>query len=677
MKSDNDVDLPVATQREAGRLLRGMWRTRWPLFLLDSVIGAVFFLVGMVPGLIAKAFFDALSNWPDLGAGWTGPALVLALLVVKFAHGWIGIAYQYSDATLRTATTRLVQVNVVERILQLPAARALAVSVGDAVNRLNTDVREGVWALTKYRSGLPSLTSSVTFTVVGLMVMATIDLRITLLSLIPSLTVVVASYLTGNRARRYGAAARASAGDVAGLMTEALTNVQAIRLAGGERAVQQRLIDLNSRRRTATVRDETFSVAMASMGGAVLAIGTGLILLTAVEPMQQGSFSVGDLALFMYLLTEVGIGVKVTGAFLNTWKQAQMHLDRVNQLQPGRPMADLARGMASMPVRPVAPMPVPRTVPRRAADAGRFTELTVTNLRCTHTDGSAALTDVSFRLPRGSITVVTGRVGAGKTTLLRCLLGMVPRTAGSLRWNGTPIDDPATFLAPPRAAYTPQVPHLFSETIEENNALGEVLSETQLRQAVSSAVFDQDLARMPDGYDTVVGPRGYRLSGGQVQRLAAARMFARDSDLLVIDDLSSALDNRTETAILQTLSGLAARGRAVLMVSNRREALGRADQILVLEGGRISAAGTLAELLAVSDDLRDIWRSGRPAGGASRHPAVRAADPAARGDTGTPPSQVQPAQRPLSRFLRPADSPSGHPSAGWAAACQRSSSAVP
>ncbi len=612
--TDAVADLPAATQREAGRLLRSMWRTRWPLFLLDSVIGAVFFLVGMVPGLLAKAFFDSLSNWPDLGAGWTGPALVVALLVVKFAHGWIGIAYQYSDATLRTAMTRLLQVNVVERMLSLPAARALAVSVGDAVNRLNTDVREGVWALTKYRSGLPSLTSSVTFTVVGLIVMATIDVRITLLSLLPSLAVVIVSYLAGNRVRRYRATARASAGDVAGLMTEALSSVQAIRLAGAGRDVQQRLIALNARRRIATVRDETFSVALASMGGAVLAIGTGLILLTAVEPMRQGTFGVGDLALFMYLLTEVGIGVKVTGAFLNTWKQAQMHLDRVNQLQRGLPMSALTRGMASMPIRPVPPVAVPETARARERSPGEeLGGLTVAGLTSVHADGSAALTDISFSLRRGSVTVVTGRVGSGKTTMLQCLLGMVPRARGTIRWNRTSVEDPATFFGPPRSAYTPQVPHLFSETIRANICLGEALTDDQIDAAVRAAVFDQDLAEMPEGLETVVGPRGYRLSGGQVQRLAAARMFARDSDLLVIDDLSSALDNRTETVILQHLADSAARGRAVLMVSNRREALARADTILLLDSGRITAAGPLRELLRDSAAVRGIWRSGRPA----------------------------------------------------------------
>ena len=140
------------------------------------------------------------------------------------------------------------------------------------------------------------------------------------------------------------------------------------------------------------------------------------------------------------------------------------------------------------------------------------------------------------------------------------------------------------------------------------------MTDDELAAAVRAAVFDRDLADMPDGFDTVVGPRGYRLSGGQVQRLAAARMFARDSDLLVIDDLSSALDNLTETTILRNLSQLAASGRTVLMVSNRREALARADTVLLLDGGCITGAGPLDQLLRDSAAVQGIWQSGRPRG---------------------------------------------------------------
>src|SRR5436309_14114866 len=127
-------------------------------------------------------------------------------------------------------------------------------------------------------------------------------------------------------------------------------------------------------------------------------------------------------------------------------------------------------------------------------------------------------------------------------TLMQSVLGLLP-ASGRLVWNGEVVDDPAAFLAPPRAAYTPQVPRLFSESLEDNILLGvEPFDGGGLADAIRLAVLDDDVAEMPDGLLTRIGSRGIRLSGGQIQRAAAARMFVRRPQLLVCDDLPSALD---------------------------------------------------------------------------------------------------------------------------------------
>ena len=197
----------------------------------------------------------------------------------------------------------------------------------------------------------------------------------------------------------------------------------------------------------------------------------------------------------------------------------------------------------------------------------------------------AGVHDVHLTIDRGSFVVITGAVGSGKSTLLRAVLGLAhdAEVSGDRWWNGVLVDDPAAFLTPPNAGFLPQVPQLISDSVADNIMLGAAVDD-RLGIALELAEVADDIAEMPDGAGTLIGPRGLRLSGGQRQRVATARALVHAPELVVVDDVSSALDVETE---LRLWHNLAEAGMTVLAVSHRAVAFERADQVLTMEAGRL------------------------------------------------------------------------------------------
>lgn len=547
----------------------------------------------MLPGQLTKLFFDRLTGGAPVVFGlWAIAALLVAQGAARWA--WSAMAF-YAGGLVGQLHGGLLRRNLLERVLEMPGAAALPEAPGNVLNRFRDDVDEAVEA-TGY---LLDVIGYLVFLVAVLALLLSINVKLTLLIFLPVGLVLTLTRAAGERLQANRRASREATADVAGLLSEMFANVQAIQVAGAEEQVVTRLRQLNDARRQLMLRDRFLSLVLDAIMGNTVSLGTGLILLLSARAISGGSLSVGDFVLFVYYIDFVASRTHRIGKFLAQVKQTGVSFERLVPLLQG---AAPGRLVAHAPLYLEDEPPVPTQPVRTAED--RLEELTATGLTYRYPDSERGIFAVDLQLHRGSLTVIAGRVGSGKSTLIRALTGLLPAQAGEIRWNGRRVDDPARWFAPPRCAGTPQIPMLFSDTLAANIRMG---VDGDLHSAVRLAVLEQDVASMEQGLETVVGSRGVRLSGGQVQRAAAARTILREPEMLVFDDLSGALDVETEQRLWERV--FSRPGATCVAVSHRRAALTRADQIIVMKDGRVADRGRLEELLERCDEMRRLWSS--------------------------------------------------------------------
>lgn len=581
---------------KAWQLLARLITYRPGLYLLDALLAILTWALFIVPGILTRRIFDALSEQSSLSFGiWA----LLALLFIAQAARMLGnITILIVDSTFTESATALLRRNLFAHILNQPGARAVPDSPGETVTRFREDVDETVAFIGSAQ--LLDMLGAAVFATAALVIMLRINTAITVWVFLPLVLVIIAAQAAMTRIERYRKVGREATGRVTGLLGEMFGAVQAVQVADATMPVIAQLRRLNEERRSAIIQDRIFTEGLNSVFFNAVNLGTGLILLLAARAMRTGSFTVGDFALFVFFLTWVSQLTRRFGSALAVYEQVRVSLKRLLDLLQGSPAQALVQHTPTY-LDGKHSLPAIITSPERT----RLEEFKVVGLTYRYPNTNQGVEGIDLIVPRGSLIVITGRVGAGKTTLLRAMLGLLPKQAGTHFWNGHFLANPASFLIPPHCAYTPQVPRIFTGTLKENILLGVVEKQTDLVQAINLAVFETDLAAMPDGLETALGRSGMRLSGGQAQRVAAARMFVRGgeqgAELLVVDDLSSALDVETEHRLWQRL--LALREATILAVSHRHSVLMQADHIVVLENGQIKEQGRPNELLSKETEL--------------------------------------------------------------------------
>lgn len=567
-------------------LLPYLWQWKWRVLLaLACLVTAKLTNVG-VP-LILKQLIDGLTVTPAHPAA----ALVLPSGVL-IAYGLLRLS-----TTLFTELREFFFAKVTQRAVRTIALRVFrhlhALSLRFHLNRqtggVTRDIERGTRAIS-------SLVSYTLFSILPTLVEITLVLgylalqydiwfsAITLVALVTyiSFTVIITEWRTHFRRTMNELDSKANTRAI-----DSLLNYETVKYFGNEDYEARRYDDGLQRYERAAVRSQTSLTLLNTGQSLIIAVAVTLILWRATLGVIAGTMTLGDLVLVNAFMIQLYIPLNFLGVIYREIKQSLADMEKMfNLLDQHREVADA---------------PNAQTLKIRAA------KLEFKNVDFSYEKNRQILFDVDFTVPEGTTTAVVGHSGSGKSTLARLLFRFYDVDRGEILIDDQDLRSVTQLSLRAVIGIVPQDTVLFNDSIAYNIAYGRPgASQEEIIAAARAAYVHDFIVTLPDGYETMVGERGLKLSGGEKQRVAIARTLLKNPAILVFDEATSALDSQAEQAIQAQLKEIA-RNRTTLVIAHRLSTIADAHQILVMEQGRIVERGTHAELLAASGVYAQMW----------------------------------------------------------------------
>ncbi|MDU1412778.1 MAG: ABC transporter ATP-binding protein [Clostridium sp.] len=579
-----------------------MWSLIKYKYLLYVFIIVLNLLIGFIPlveGMVIKEFFDIIGG--EKISVFSPYQLIILIGVIALIHILLMRIYYKKSSFHNFYISTLLRRNMLNSILKKHGGKAINSSVGEVINSFRDDVSQIETSI----FWLATLIGQIIRAVGAVVILMFINVKITLIVFIPLVLIIRLAQRSEKNIEENREEGRKATGVVNGAIGEIFESILSIKVSGAKKDLISNLKTLNDRRNKAMIKDSMVSLLIDSIYNNIINIGTGVILLLGAGAISKGKFTIGDFSIFVYYLAFITDSVESFGNFIVYFKQTKVgYRNILNQISMKESPESLVKHKNIYLNKYFKEKTHDENDLKKLPPDIELKTLDVKGLTYLYSNSENGIKDINFTLKKGEILVVFGRTGSGKTTLLKSLIGLLPEVEGEVYWNGEKVENTKEFFIPPISAYTSQVPNLFSDTLRNNILLGLSEKDVDLDEAIKASVFERDLKELDNGLETVIGTKGAKLSGGQMQRVAAARMFVRKPQLFIFDDISSALDVETEELLWTRL--FANDSVSCVVVSNRREILERADKIIVLKDGRIESQGTLKEILESSAELKEF-----------------------------------------------------------------------
>ena len=572
-------------------------------FLISILVSAA---IALVPPLLFRTIVDTA-----IPAGDKRRIVVLTIILVAVAMGdaILSIVQRWYSSRIGEGLIYDLRVALFDKVQHMPIAFFTRTQTGALISRLNNDV---VGAQTAVTGTLGSVVSNVVVLVTTLGAMLALEWRLTVLSLVVLPVFIIPARRVGVRLQDISREQMGLNASMNTQMTERfnVSGAMLVKLFGRHREEVDAFGGRASRVRdigiTGAMYGRVFFVALGLVGalGAVAIYGVGAFMVIS------GGITIGTLvamAAFVQRIYQPLTGL--TNARLEVMT-ALVSFERVFEVLDA-PVAITDRPRAIDIVKPLGNIEFDHVAFRYPPGASvSIASLELAGVMQGSDPDTDVLVDVSLRVDAGSTVAIVGTSGAGKTTLAMLIARMYDVTSGVVRLDGNDVRDLTGVSLRAAIGVVSQDPHMFHETIKSNLLYARPnATSDEMINACKQAQIHEVINSLPDAYDTVVGERGYRLSGGEKQRLAIARLLLKDPAVMILDEATSHLDNESELLVQQALEA-AMHNRTSIVIAHRLSTIRDADRIVVLDQGRVTEQGTHDELMALNGFYASQVRAG-------------------------------------------------------------------